>query len=340
MDPRSKRRLGRSALEVTVLGFGGAPLGDFYAKLPEEEALATVSAAYAHGIRLFDTAPLYGQGLSEHRFGHVLRRLPQHDFVLCTKVGRYLLPEVPERVDHSWFKGGLNMRPVVDYSYDGTMRAVDQSFQRLGIERIDVLHIHDVDIWTHGSREAYEQRFREAMEGAYRALHKLREEGVIGAIGVGVNETEPLMRFAAAGDFDCFMLAGRYTLLEHTALDNLLPLCEQKGIGILIAGPYNSGILATGAVPGAKYNYRDAPPEIMERVARIEAVCRRHNVPLPAAALQFPLGHKAVAAMVPGAVTPAEVECNIALMSHPIPSALWEELRHEKLLPAHVPTPD
>ncbi len=336
MDPRARRRLGKSGLEVTALGLGGAPLGDFYAKLPEETALATVTAAYSYGVRLFDTAPLYGQGLSEHRFGHVLRRLP-HDFVLCTKVGRHMVPEAPERVDHSWFKGGLNMRPVVDYSYDGTMRAIDQSFQRLGVERIDVLHIHDVDIWTHG--DGYEQRFREAMEGAYPALHKLREQKVIGAIGVGVNETAPLMRFAAAGDFDCFMLAGRYTLLEHAALDDLLPLCVQKGIGILIAGPYNSGILASGAVPGAKYNYRDAPPEIMQRVARIEAVCRRHAVPLAAAALQFPLGHPAVAAMVPGAVTPAEVERNVALMTQPIPAALWAELRQEKLLPADAPAP-
>lgn len=338
MDPRSQRRLGKSSLNVSILGLGGAPLGDFYARLPEEEALATVAAAHASGLRLFDTAPLYGMGLSEHRFGHVLRRMP-HDYVLCTKVGRYMVPEKPELVDHSWFKGGLNMRPVVDYSYDGTMRAVDQSFQRLGVERIDVLHIHDVDIWTHGSPEAYEQRFREAMEGAYRALHKLREEGVVSAIGVGVNETEPLMRFAAAGDFDCFMLAGRYTLLEHTALDDLLPVCAKKGIGILTAGPYNSGILATGAIRGAKYNYRDAPPGIMERVARIEAVCRRHGVPLAAAALQFPLGHPSVAAMVPGAVTPAEVERNIALMAHPIPADLWAELKHEKLLPGHAPTP-
>jgi len=338
MDPRSQRRLGKSSLDVTILGLGGAPLGDFYARLPEEEALATVAAAHDSGLRLFDTAPLYGFGLSEHRFGHVLRQRP-HDFVLCTKVGRHMVPEAPDKVDHAWFKGGLNMRPVYDYSYDGTMRAIDQSFQRLGLERIDVLHIHDVDIWTHGSREGYEQRFREAMGGAYKALHKLREEGVVAAIGVGVNENEPLIRFATEGDFDCFMLAGRYTLLEHTSLDELLPLCERKGIGILTAGPYNSGILATGAVPGAKYNYRDAPPEIMDRVAKIEAVCRRHGVPLPAAALQFPLGHPAVAAMVPGAVKPSEVERNIALMSQAIPSDLWAELKHEKLLPQHAPTP-
>jgi D-threo-aldose 1-dehydrogenase len=338
MDPLAKRRLGKSGLEVTVLGMGGAPLGDFYAQLHEDEALATVTAAYRHGIRLFDTAPLYGFGLSEHRMGHVLRRLPR-DFVLCDKVGRYLLPQPPDRPERGAFAGGLNMRAVTDYSYDGTMRAMDQCYQRLGMERIDVVHIHDVDIWTHGSREAYEARWREAIDGAYRALNELREQGAIGAIGVGVNETEPLVRFARAGDFDCFMLAGRYTLLEQAALDDLLPLCVEKGIGILVAGPYNSGILATGAVPGAKYNYKDAPPEVMQRVAGIEAVCRRHDVPLAAAALQFPLGHAAVSAMVPGAVKPSEVERNMDLMAHPIPADLWAELKHESLLPAHAPTP-
>jgi D-threo-aldose 1-dehydrogenase len=339
MDPFAKRRLGRSKLEVSVLGLGGAPLGDFFARLDEDTALATIAEAYKRGVRLFDTAPLYGQGKSEHRFGHVLRALPKHDFVLSTKVGRHTVPEKPEKVDHSWFKGGLNFRPVFDYSYDGTMRAVEQSFQRLGIEQIDVLLIHDVDIWTHGTKEAYEQRFREAMAGAHKALVELRSQGVVSAIGIGVNEVEPSIRFATEGDIDCIMLAGRYTLLEHLAVPELLPLAQKKGISFLIAGPYNSGILATGAIPGAKYNYVDAPPEIMAQVARIEAVCKRHNVPIAAAALQFPLGHPNVAAMVPGAVTPQEVERNIALMGAAIPGDLWAELKHEKLLPAEALTP-
>lgn len=338
MDPLARRRLGRSPLEVTVLGLGGAPLGDFYARLPEPQADATLAEALAGGVRLFDTSPLYGQGLSEHRFGRALRGRP-HDFVLSTKVGRYLVPEAPERVDHSWFQGGLNMRPVVDYSYDGTRRAIDQSFQRLGLERIDVLLIHDVDIWTHGSPDAYEQRFREAMEGAYRVIHELRAQRVIGAIGIGVNEVEPCLRFAAAGDFDCMMLAGRYTLLEHAALEILLPEAERRGIGLLIAGPYNSGILATGTVADAKYNYRNAPPEMLERVRRIEAVCQRHGVALPAAALQFPLGHTSVSAVVPGAVAPEEVRRNLTFMAARIPPAFWAELKHERLLPADAPVP-
>jgi len=339
MDPLQKRRLGRSALEVTVLGLGGAPLVGLKAPVPEAQARGAIEAAYAAGLRLFDTSPFYGLGLSEHRMGAVLREKPLHDFVLSTKVGRYLVPEAPEKVDHRLFLGTLNMRLVLDYSYDGVMRAVDQSFQRLGIERIDLLHIHDIDIWSQGSREAYEQRFAEAMDGAYRAVHQLREQGVVGAIGIGVNEVEPCLRAAAAGDFDGFMLAGRYTLLNQDALDALLPLMAKKGMSLLIAAPYNSGILATGAVAGARYNYLPAAPDIIARVQRIAAIAARHGVPLQAAALQFPLGHPAVAAVVPGAINAAEVEHNIALMRQAIPAAFWDELKQEQLLPRHCPVP-
>lgn len=339
MDPLSRRRLGTSQLDVTVLGLGGAPLVGLKAPVLEAKARGAIEAAYAAGLRLFDTSPFYGLGLSEHRMGVVLREKPVHDFVLSTKVGRYLVPEAPEKVDHRLFHGTLNMRLVLDYSYDGVMRAVDQSFQRLGIERIDLLHIHDIDIWSQGSRDAYEKRFAEAMEGAYRALHELRRQGVVGAIGIGVNEVEPCLRAAAAGDFDCFMLAGRYTLLNHDALEALLPLMARKGMGLLIAAPYNSGILATGAVPGARYNYQPASAEMMARVASIEAIAQRYAVPLQAAALQFPLGHPAVAAVVPGAVNAGEVEHNVALMRHTIPAAFWAELKAEKLLPAQCPVP-
>jgi D-threo-aldose 1-dehydrogenase len=337
MDPKSTRKLGTSPLNITILGLGGVPLGDNYAPLTEAQAEATIATAYDSGIRYFDTAPLYGQGQSEHRFGRILRRRPEHDFVLSTKIGRYLVPEFADKVDHRWFKGGLNFRPIDDYSYDGAMRSIDQSFQRLGLNRIDILLIHDVDVWTFG--EAYERRFHEAMTGAYRAIESLRSQGVIKAIGVGVNEIEPCIRFAEEGDFDCLMLAGRYTLLEQGALDKLLPLVERKGIGILVAGPYNSGILATGAVPGAKYNYREPPPEIMKKVARIEVVCRRYNVPLASCALQFPLGHRSISAMVPGAVTPEEIRQNVSLMSARIPVDLWSELKHEGLLRSDAPVP-
>ena len=340
MDARSRRKLGRTDLEVSVLGLGGAPLGDLYEIIPEDRAIATIQSAYDAGVRLFDTAPLYGRGISEHRFGHVLRQKAEQrsDFVLSTKVGRYLVPEERSKVDRSVFQGGLDFRLVPDYSYDGALRAIEQSLNRLGMNRIDVVHVHDVDVQTWGE-EGYPQRFRETMNGAYRALTDLRNQGVIGAIGVGVNEIQPCLDFLREGDFDCLMLAGRYTLLEQEALDTLLPLCLERRIGLFMAGPYNSGILATGAVPGAKYNYVAAPPEIMNRVSRMEAVCKRHGVPLAACAVQFPLAHPAVCSMVPGAVRPSEVTANIALIATPVPADLWAELKAEALIRADAPTP-
>jgi D-threo-aldose 1-dehydrogenase len=323
------REVGTTGLQIPILGLGGAPLGDLYQLIPEEVAQATITGAYDSGVRLFDTAPLYGYGLSEHRFGHALRRYPRDSYVLSTKVGRYLVPKAPERIDRGQWTGGLNMEPVYDYSYDGTMRELEQSHQRLGIERIDIVFIHDVDIWTHGTREAYEQRYKEALEGAYRALADLRSQGVIKAIGMGINETEPAI----------FLLAGRYTLLEQGGLGDLIPLAREKRFSFMLGGPYNSGILATGAVPGAKYNYKDAPPEIMDRVRKIEAVCKRHDVPLKAAAIQFPLGLPEVASIVPGAVKPQEVEDNAALITRRIPAALWDELKREGLLEKDCPVP-
>ena len=332
------RKVGRTGVDVTVLGLGGAPLGDFSELIPDDRARATVAAAYDAGVRLYDTSPLYGHGLSEHRFGAVLRNKPD-DIVLSTKVGRLLKPEKPERIERGWFKGGLNFEAVYDYSYDGCMRSVEHSYQRLGMNRIDIVLIHDVDVWTHGNREAYDRRFGEAMEGCYRALTELRSTGVIRAIGAGLNEVEPSVRFAEAGDFDCFLLAGRYTLLEQNGLDDLLPLAVKKGFSILLGGPCNSGILATGAIPGAKYNYKLAPPDVMERVACIEKACSRHSVPIAAAAIQFPLGHPSVASIVPGAVRPEEVTRNVALIATPIPAALWRDLKDEGLLDKAAPVP-
>ncbi len=339
MKATDTRQIGKTGLAVTQLGYGGAPLGDLYHRIAEAEATGAVEAAYAAGVTLFDTAPLYGYGLSEHRVGHVLRQKPRASFVLSTKVGRYLTPRPPGQIDRGQWAGGLDFEPVYDYSYDGALRAIEQSRLRLGLGSIDIALIHDVDIWTHGSREVWEVRLAEALKGAYRALDDLRRAGVVKAIGVGVNEVEACLRFADGGDFDCFLLAGRYTLLEQGALDDLLPLVERRGMSVLLGGPYNSGILATGAVPGAKYNYHPAPPEILERVARIEAVCRAHDVPLPAAAIQFPLGHPAVASMIPGAVSAAEVERNRSLIERPIPPELWQALRREGLLRADAPVP-
>lgn len=332
------RPLGRSRLPVSTLGFGGAPLGDLYAHLDEATAVATVEAAIARGVTLFDTSPLYGHGLSEHRIGAALRRVPREGLVLSTKIGRVAKP-FAGRGDGSGYRGGLPHGLRFDYSYDGAMRSLEQSALRLGVDRIDIVLIHDVDVWTHGAA-LIEQRFSEAMDGAYRALEALRAAGAVKAIGVGVNEAEMCERFARAGDFDTMLLAGRYSLLEQPALASFMPLALEKGIGLMLGGVFNSGILATGPVPGARYNYNPAPPEILARVAAIEAVCARHGVPLRHAALQFPLGHAAVASLVMGAVSPAEVADQIAELAQPVPAALWAELKAEGLLAADVPVPE
>jgi D-threo-aldose 1-dehydrogenase len=332
------RPLGRSRLPVSTLGFGGAPLGDLYAHLDEATAVATVEAAIAGGVTLFDTSPLYGHGLSEHRIGAALRRVPREGLVLSTKIGRVAEP-FAGRGDGSGYRGGLPHGLRFDYSYDGAMRSLEQSALRLGVDRIDIVLIHDVDVWTHGAA-LIEQRFAEAMNGAYRALERLRASGAVRAIGVGVNEAEMCERFARTGDFDTMLLAGRYSLLEQPALASFMPLALEKGIGLMLGGVFNSGILATGPVPGARYNYNPAPPEILARVAAIEAVCTRHGVPLRRAALQFPLGHAAVASLVMGAVAPAEVADQIAELAQPIPAALWAELKAEGLLAADVPVPE
>ncbi len=336
MDPLERRRIGRTKLEVTRLGLGGAPLGGLYHDIPEETALQTVGRALELGINFFDTAPLYGHGKSELRLGRALRGQKRDSFVLATKVGRVLVPEDPAKVESIWYANLPPLKPVFDFSADGVLRSFEASMKRLRLDRVDILHVHDPD-------DHYEQ----ALRGAFPALAKLRRDKVIGAIGVGMNQAEMLARFArealpvqGEAGFDCFLLAGRYTLIDHTGLRELLPLCVEKQISVVIGGPYNSGILATGARPGAKFNYQDAPPEMLAKVARIEKVCARHDVPLRAAALQFPLAHPAVAAIIPGARSPVEVEENFSLVSRPIPGAFWEELRAERLLPEGAPAPE
>jgi D-threo-aldose 1-dehydrogenase len=339
MQVSDKRALGKSGVEVTIMGFGGAPLGNMYEAFSDQQARATVEACYDAGIRYFDTAPLYGFGLSEHRLGEALRGKKREEFVLSTKVGRLLKPGAPATLEHGQFRGSLPFAQVYDYSYDGVMRSVEDSLQRLGTWRIDILLVHDLDVWTHGSEDARRARVAEFMAGGYRAMALLREQGAVQAIGAGVNETAACQDLAERGDFDCFLLAGRYTLLEQAPLDEFLPLCASRRIALIIGGAYNTGILATGAIPGAYFQYAPAPPEIMERVRRIEAVCARHGVRLPTAALQFPLGHPVVATVIPGTRSPAEVAQNVEIFAPKIPAAFWAELKHEGLLRADAPTP-
>ncbi len=335
----ASRPLGRTGLTVTTLGFGGAPLGGFRVNVSERQGVDTLLAAYANGVRYFDTAPYYGYGRSELIFGHALRTLDRDSFVLSSKVGRWMSPKADNEEVAGWRKGGLSFKPTFDYSRDGTLRSLEQSLLRLGLNRIDIALIHDVDVWTHGTQEAADQRFKETMAGCFPALAELRSAGVIKAIGVGLNESAMSLRFVREADLDCVMLAGRYTLLEQGALDDLLPVYEQKGVSILTAGPFNSGILATGAVPGAAYNYQPAPAPIMDRVRLLEGVCRSHNVELATAALQFPLAHPSVVSMVAGGISADEVNQNAARMSARIPPAFWSELKERGLISASAPIP-
>jgi len=320
----------KDKLGLPRMGFGG---GSLHPVAGERNAADVLLSAYERGFRYFDTAPLYATGLAEHWFGAALRQRPRDDFVLSTKVGRILRPhcQTPAPDDR------LSFEYAYDYSRDGTLRSLEDSLQRLGLCRVDIAYIHDVNPRWQG--EYYERRFVEAMNGAYPALERLREQGVVRAIGVGVKGADVCLRFARAGRFDYFMLAGGYTLLEHAALDAFLPHCVENGIGVVVASPFNSGILATGAVPGATFFYTQAPPEVMQRVERLSAACARHRVPLGAAALQFTLAHPAIVCAVCGYRSADEVATNLRWLAWDIPAALWDELRSERLIPASAPVP-
>jgi len=338
MNASRKRRFGRMDFDVTQLGLGAAPIGNIFRPITDSDARAMIDEAWSAGVRLFDTAPMYGHGLSEHRCGSALHGRTRSEYVLSTKVGRLLKPMDPSRIDFGWWVDVPPMAIVFDYSYDGTLRSIEDSLQRLLTHRIDIALIHDIDVFTHG-REGQKERFREAMNGAYKALLRLRDEGVVGAIGCGVNEWQVCEKALTEGDFDCFLLAGRYTLLEQEALDSFLPECERRGVAVILGGGFNSGILATGPVPGAKYNYTEAPSHIMERTARIKAVCDRHGVPLAAAALQFVLAHPSIPTVIPGTRSVDQLRQNVRLLDLAIPQDLWEELRSERLLSPFAPTP-
>ncbi|WP_367714443.1 aldo/keto reductase (plasmid) [Nitratireductor sp. GISD-1A_MAKvit] len=326
---------------LTRMGFGGAPLGNLYRRIEEAEAQATLQAAFDGGMRYFDTAPQYGLGLSEQRFGQAIRRFGREAITLSTKVGRLLEDCAPDEVTPTAFVDTPQKKIVYDYTYDGVMRSHEASLARLGVEHVDILLVHDVDVFTHGSQEASDAKVRELFDGGgYRALCELKEAGQVRAIGAGVNEWQVCERLLGLGDFDAFLLAGRYTLLEQEALDSFLPLCVKRDVGIILGGPYNSGILATGAIEGARYNYEPAPADILERVRRIEAVCAAHGVKLIEAALQFVMGHPAVRTVIPGAMTPKEVEANIALFSRNVPAGLWSDLKGQNLIRPDAPTPE
>ena len=333
-----QRKFGRTGLTVTDMGFGAAPIGNFLKPISEEVSNALVERAWAAGMRYFDTAPLYGHGLSELRLGQALRWKRRDDFVVSSKVGRLLRPAPRTSIDFTPWVDAAPFTLHFDYSHDGAMRSLEDTLQRMAIERIDIAFIHDCDVFNHGP-EQQKVYFKQAMEGSYKALLKMREQGVVKSIGFGVNEWQVCHEALKQGDFDSFLLAGRYTLLEQESLDSFLPLCVERGIGIVLGGPYNSGILASGPRPGAFYNYDPAPPEILDRVRRIQEVCQAHGVALIEAALRFPLGHPAVMSVIPGAQSADEVRRNAEIIGASIPPALWENLKSEGLLRADAPVP-
>jgi D-threo-aldose 1-dehydrogenase len=333
-DPARPPASGRLALPP--LGFGAGGIGNLYAAMSDEAARETIEAALAAGLAYFDTAPHYGFGLSETRLGAALPA----DVKVSTKVGRLLrpAPEADPAAERHGFVAAAPFEPVFDYSYDGVMRSFEASLRRLKRDHIDVLLAHDLGQRTHGADDA--MRRRQFFDGGYKAMRALRDSGAVDAIGLGVNEWEICDAALDEGDFDVFLLAGRYTLLEQTALDRFLPRCAARDVSIIVGGPFNSGVLVEGVKPGAHYNYGPASAEVLRRVQRLEAVCEAHATPLAAAALQFPLAHPQVVSVIPGLSSPEQVRQALAWAAHPIPDALWDALRGEGLLHPDAPTPE
>lgn len=339
LKTRAWDRLGNGGLTFTELGFGTAPIGNLYRAISDDAAQAILTAAWDAGVRYFDTAPLYGLGLSETRLNQFLRGRPRDEYVISTKVGRLLRPCRPgeERDTIGKFFDVPARKEVFDYSHDGVLRSFEASLERLGLDRVDILYAHDLDIYTHGGAGPMQARIAEFMAGGYAALLRLRDEGVIRAFGAGVNEWEPCQMLAEQGDFDLFLLAGPYTMLDQSSLDSFLPLAAARGIGVVIGAPYNSGVLASGARPGAFYKYEPAPQWVLDRVTKMQAVCDRHGVRLVDAAFQFPLRHPAVVSVIPGGQAVAEMNSNAQAARTQVPDALWADLKAEGLLRADAP---
>jgi D-threo-aldose 1-dehydrogenase len=328
-------RAGRT-LSFTVMGFGSAPLGNYLRPLSEQDCDRTLAAAWDGGMRYYDTAPLYGLGLSEVRVGRLLRQKQRREYVISTKVGRLLEPCAKESVNGMFFVDTPQVRFYYDYSYDGVMRSYEESLERLGLPGVDILLVHDVDAFNHGDREGSERRIQELIDsGGWKALAELRDSGAVAAIGAGVNEWEPCARLLELADPDLFLLAGRYTLLEQAPIETLFPQCLERGVGVIVGGPYNSGILAGLST----YNYAEAPPDVVARVRQIEEVCRKYSVSMPRAALQFVIANPVVVSVIPGGQNRDETKQNLENLDGDIPAAFWDELKSRKLLHSKAPVP-
>jgi D-threo-aldose 1-dehydrogenase len=334
----SFRLLGKTSLRMPPLGFGAAPVGNLYTAISDMAAAETVNSALSQAIHYFDTAPHYGFGLSESRLGQTLAG-KREQLIISTKVGRLLVPTSSTEAIRHGFVNTPDLEPIFDYSYDAVMRSFESSLQRLQTDYIDILLAHDLGPLTHGDQHS--ARFREFMDGGYRAMNELRAAGVVKAIGLGTNEWQVCEEALAHGDFDGFLLAGRYTLLEQNACESFLPLCAARGVSVILGGPFNSGILASG-VSGAGpfyYNYEAAPQNIIQQVARLEAICAQFEIPLAAAALQFPGAHPQICSVIAGLASPAQVEQAVQWMQHIIPAEFWLCLREQGLLHPNAPIP-
>lgn len=335
----TRRRVGRTSLELPVFGFGGAHLGELYAKVDEAQSRATLETAWEEGVRFYDTAPWYGRGLSEHRMGSFLRQLPRDRFIVNTKVGRILCrPDDPANFSTEPWVGGLPFEVTFDYSYDGIMHAYEQVLQRLALNTVDSLVIHDLDSKFHSS-EAISAYMKQLTGSGMKALEELKRNGHIEAIGVGNNVPGNLDEMLAEIDVDFAIVAVPYTLLDQSVLNTSMKRCLERGISVIIGAPFASGILVTGSGAGAMYAYDKAPADVQAKVRGIEEVCAAHSVSMPAAALQFVLAHPAVASVIPGAAKPSEVSANVAALDAKIPAAFWADLKSRGLLHPEAPVP-
>ena len=324
-----KRKLGNTDIKLTSIGFGGAPIGNLFEELDEPTCYDILQHSYKSHINIFDTSPLYGYGLSEHRIGNFLKTIDPDSYYLSTKVGRYLTPQ-RNYFKKGKFKGHLNFIPHFDYSYDGVMRSFDQSIHRLAVSKIDICLIHDVDRYNFGTEVDY--YFEQAMNGAYKALNTLKEQKVIKAIGVGLNDADICARFANEGNFDCMLLAGRYTLLDQTAVNEFFPIAKKNNIGIILGGVFNSGILAKGIGEQVTYRYDKIPIDIKEKYKRISKICLEYDVPVPAAALQFSYSNKLISSMILGIDRTEQIQQNFENLNFSIPKELWDKLIKEKII--------
>ncbi|WP_211097975.1 aldo/keto reductase [Ahrensia kielensis] len=335
-----KRRLGKTDLTLSALGLGTAGLGELFEPVDDVVAQSVLQSAWDGGCRYFDTSPFYGHGQAEIRIGRALYRRERDNFILSTKVGRLLRrPKKPASFVADQWVGALPFEITFDYSYDGIMRSVEDSYLRLGMNHIDILLIHDLDSWFHPDADTLKMHRKVLLTSGWKALEELKRSGVIGAFGAGLNDRETMRWYLDHLDVDCFLLALRYSLLEHEVLHNEFPLCEAAGIGIIAGGVYNSGILASGAIPEAKFNYEPATPFILSKVRKIEEICKRHQTALADAALQFAGAHPLVASVVVGALQREHVVNNIASFDRNIPADLWAELKANGLLPQNAPVP-